>query len=307
MLNSEGSATSRNEHRQRTRRSLRGRGFEPGHRPLRATARRVLLGVSLSFIVILTVVAAAAPLVAPHDPTDQDYEATLLPPGSPGHVLGTDDLGRDLLSRVIYGSRSALLVGTISVSIALAIGLVVGLAAGMGPRWLDEGLMLLMDALLSFPTILVAIAVVSVFGFGLTQVMVALGVVFSPLFARLVRAETRSIRTEGYVLAARALGVPSAGIVVRHVLPNMVGRLIVQCSSIFALSIVVEAGLAYLGLGTQPPNPSWGLMLKDARSFAMYASWLAVYPGLAIALTVLGFNLLGDTLSDILSPRRREG
>jgi peptide/nickel transport system permease protein len=191
------------------------------------------------------------------------------------------------------------------VSIALGIGLLVGLAAGLGPRWLEEALMLLMDAVLSFPTILVAIAVVSVFGYGLSQVMVALGVVFSPLFARMVRAEARSIRAEGYVLSARALGVGRLRIIARHVLPNMAGRLIVQCSSTFALAIVVEAGLAYLGLGSQPPNPSWGLMLKDARNFALYASWVAVYPGLAIAVTVLSFNLLGDSLSDLLSPHRR--
>jgi peptide/nickel transport system permease protein len=268
-------------------------------------ARDVLMYVTLAYILLLIAVATAAPLVTPYDPTDQDYESRLLPPGSEGHLLGTDDLGRDVFSRILYGSRSALLVGLISVSIALAIGLVIGLAAGLAGGFVESALMLVMDGLLSFPTILLAIAVVTVFGYGLTQVMVAIGVVFSPVFARLIRAEALALKNEGFVESARALGTPWWKITVVHIVPNMLGKITVQCSVTFALAVVVEAGLSYLGLGTQPPNPSWGLMLKDARSFLLNASWLAFWPGLAIALTVLCFNVLGDTLAERINPLSR--
>lgn len=265
-------------------------------------AQSIVLAFALLYITALVVVAVAAPLVAGHDPTAQNYDERLLPPGSDGHVLGTDDLGRDTLSRIIYGSRSALVVGLVSVSIALAVGLVVGLVAGFAGGFLESALMLFMDGLLSFPTILLAISVVAVFGYGLSQVMVAVGVVFSPVFARLVRAETLSLKTEGFVESARALGSSTLRIAAVHVIPNMLGKLIVQCSVTFALAVVIEASLSYLGLGAQPPSPSWGLMLKDARNFLFGSSWLAVYPGLAIALTVLSFNVLGDTLAERTNP-----
>lgn len=257
---------------------------------------------ALAYVLLLITVAAAAPLVTSYDPTNQDYEARLLRPGSDGHLLGTDDLGRDVFSRIIFGSRSALLVGLISVSIALAIGLIVGLVAGMTGGFVENALMLVMDGLLSFPTILLAISVVSVFGYGLTQVMIAIGVVFSPVFARLIRAETLALKAEGFVEGARALGSSGWRITLVHIVPNMLGKIIVQCSVTFALAVVIEAGLSYLGLGSQPPNPSWGLMLKDARNYLFNASWLAFYPGLAIALTVLSFNLLGDTFAERLDP-----
>ncbi|MFP4376629.1 MAG: ABC transporter permease [Spirochaetales bacterium] len=269
-------------------------------------ARGVLMYASLTYIVLLLLVSLFAPTLAPADPTDQDYQARLLPPGSEGHLLGTDDLGRDVLSRIMYGSRSALVVGLVSVSVALVLGLAIGLTAGMAGGRVESTLMLFMDALLSFPTILLAIAVVTVFGYGITQVMVAIGIVFSPVFARLVRAEALSLKNEGYVLSARALGRSTVGVTLSHILPNMLGKLIVQCSVTFALAVVIEAGLSYLGLGTQPPNPSWGLMLKDARNFLFTGSWLAFYPGLAIALTVLSFNLLGDTLAERLNPLTRQ-
>ena len=260
------------------------------------------MAVALLYVGLLAVLAFAASAVAPYDPTSQDYEARLLPPGSPGHLLGTDDLGRDVLSRVIWGTRSALLVGLISVSVALVVGLIIGLIAGLAGGRVENGLMLLMDGVLSFPTILLAIAVVTVFGYGLPQVMAAIGLVFSPVFARLIRARTLAIKQEGYVESARALGMPLWRITAVHVVPNMTAEIIVQCSVTFALAVVIEAGLSYLGLGTQPPNPSWGLMLKDARSFLFSAPWLAIYPGVAIALTVLSFNLLGDTLAEQLNP-----
>lgn len=269
----------------------------------RARARVGIMMTSLVFITLIVAIAATVPHLAPSDPTSQDYESRLLPPGSPGHLLGTDDLGRDVLSRVLWGTRSALLVGGVSVSIALVLGLLVGLLSGLAGGRVDSALMLLMDSLLSFPTILLAITVVTVFGYGLTQVMAAIGLVFSPVFARLVRARTLSIMREGYVESARALGSPLWRITVLHVLPNIRSELIVQSTVTFALAVVIEASLSYLGLGTQPPNPSWGLMLNDARSFLFVAPWLAIYPGLAVALTVLSFNVLGDTLAEQLNPR----
>ena len=249
---------------------------------------------------MLVVIALGAPLFAPYDPTDQALEHRFVKPGVAGHVLGTDGLGRDVLSRIIYGSRSALLVGLVSVGIALTVGLLFGLIAGLSKRFVDQAVMLFMDAILSFPTVLLAITVVTFLGYGLVQVMVAMGIIYSPVFARLIRAETLAIKEEGYIESSRALGTPTGRMVVLHFMPNMAGKIIVQCAIIFALSVVVESSLSYLGLGTQPPNPSWGLMLKDARNYLLHSPHLAILPGLAIALTVLSFNMLGDSLSDIV-------
>ena len=251
---------------------------------------------------ILVVAALAAPMIAPYDPIVQNVDERFSP-SSKAHYLGTDNFGRDILSRVIYGSRSALLVGIVAVSIAVLIGSLVGLLAGMAGRWVDNVLMLLMDSLLSFPTILLAITVVSFLGYGLLQVMLAIGVIFSPVFARLVRAETLAIKTESYVEASRALGTPLIKTVSKHIIPNLLGKVIVQGSITFALTVVIEASLSYLGLGTQPPDPSWGLMLKDARNYLVLAPWMAVYPGTVLALTVLSFNILGDVLSEKLNPK----
>ncbi len=262
----------------------------------------ILFYIAVLFILIIGATAVAAPLIAPFDPTDQDRTLRYAEPGTEGHIMGTDDLGRDIFSRIIYGSRSALMVGVVSVGIALSIGIVVGLIAGLVGGLLDNFLMLLMDSILSFPTVLLAITVVSVLGYGLLQVITAIGIIFSPIFARLVRAETLSIKTEGYVESSVAMGSKTLKTVVLHIIPNMLGKLTVQASILFALSVVIEASLSYLGLGTQPPNPSWGLMLKDARSYMYTAPWSAIYPGLAIAFTVLSFNILGDSISDIINP-----
>jgi peptide/nickel transport system permease protein len=179
----------------------------------------------------------------------------------------------------------------------------VGLVAALSGELTDNTLMLLMDSLLSFPTILLAITVVSFLGYGLLQVMIAIGVIFSPVFARLVRAETLVIKTEGYVEASRSLGSPIIKIVFKHIIPNLLGKVVVQCSITFALTVVIEASLSYLGLGTQPPTPSWGLMLKDARNYLALAPWMAIYPGLALAFTVFAFNILGDVLSEKVNPK----
>ncbi len=264
--------------------------------------RNIIFYLSLGFLVVLVAAAVAAPLIAPYDPTSQ-YLTERFKPSSGKHFLGTDNFGRDIFSRVIFGSRSALLVGIVAVSIAVSIGTIVGLTAGLARSYIDNFLMLLMDSLLSFPTILLAITVVSFLGYGLLQVMLAIGIIFSPVFARLVRAETLAIKTEAYVEASRSLGSPVIKIVYKHILPNLLGKVIVQCSISFALTVVIEASLSYLGLGAQPPDPSWGLMLKDARNYLVQAPWMAIYPGLALAMTVLCFNILGDTLAEKLNPK----
>jgi len=284
---------------------MRLRPIQIRRQPSSVIAQDLFFYLSLSLIIILTLLAACAPLAAPHSPTDQELTARFLPPGSSGHLLGTDQFGRDVASRLIYGTRAALLVGAVSVSIALVLGIVAGLAAGLTEGFLDSALMLFMDSLLSFPTILLAITVVAVFGYGLIQVMGAIGVIFSPVFARLVRAETLALKHEGYVESSRALGSGTLKTVSLHIVPNMLPRIIVQCSVTFALSVVIEASLSFLGLGTQPPNPSWGLMLKEARNYLFQAPWLAFYPGLAIGITVFSFNLLGDSLSERLNPASR--
>lgn len=265
--------------------------------------RNIILYSALIFIGLLVFSALAAPLIAPCDPTEQHLQNRFMKPGEGGYLMGTDDLGRDVFSRIIYGSRSALLVGFTTVGAAMLLGLITGLAAGLGNRWIESALMLFTDSLLAFPTILLALTVVTFMGYGLVQVMLALGIIFSPVFTRIVRAETMALQYEGYVEAAKVLGTLTYKIITKHFLPNMMGKLIVQGAITFAASIVIESSLSYLGLGIQPPNASWGLMLKDARSFILTSPYLAIYPGVVIALTVLSFNLIGDILSEKINPR----
>jgi len=269
---------------------------------MKQNSSTILFYLSIIFLVILGAAAMAAPKIAPYNPVEQNLKERFSPPAR-SHLLGTDNLGRDVLSRVIYGSRSALMVGIVAVAISVLLGSLVGLIAALSGDLTDNILMLLMDSLLSFPTILLAITVVSFLGYGLLQVMIAIGIIFSPVFARLVRAETLVIKTEGYVEASRSLGSPIIKIVFKHIIPNLLGKVIVQCSITFALTVVIEASLSYLGLGTQPPDPSWGLMLKDARNYLALAPWMAIYPGLALALTVFCFNIMGDVLSEKLNPK----
>ncbi len=269
---------------------------------LRRQAQRLLFSLASLYLLVLVALAIAAPLVSPYSPTEQFLDRRFQAPG-PQHLLGTDNLGRDVLTRIIYGSRPALIVGIVTVSVALLLGGVIGLVAGMGPPVLDSALMLLMDSVLSFPTILLAITVVSFMGYGLVQVMLALGIISSPIFARLIRAETLSTKHEGYIEASRALGTAPVKIVVKHIIPNIMSKVIVQCSLTFAQAVVVESSLSFLGVGIQPPAASWGLMLKDARNYLVQAPWMAIYPGLCLALTVLSFNIIGDYLSERLNPR----
>ena len=265
-----------------------------------------LLIPALCFLSLVGICSLASPLLAPASPTKQHLENRFHPPGS-RNIFGTDDFGRDILSRLIYGARPALLVSITSVGIAVCIGLVVGLTAGLLGGWPDNLLMLLMDALLSFPAILLAITLIAFLDERvlpiLVQVMAAIGIIYSPVFARLVRAEVLALKEEGFIEASRALGTGEIRILFNHILPNLVGKLIVQASASFSLAIVVEASLSYLGLGNPPPNPSWGMMIKEARNYMGRAPWMAVFPGLAIALTVLSFNILGDSVSERLNPK----
>lgn len=266
--------------------------------------RKAAVAVSAAFLALLALVALFAPRVAPVDPVRQDLDAALAPPFSPGHALGADELGRDVLSRIIYGSRSALLIGATAAVAAALLGGLVGVAAALGGDLVDGVLMTAMDAVLAFPTILAAMTVVAILGFGLGPVAAALAVVYSPSFAKLARTEALVVKTEGYVAAARSLGLGPVRVALRHVVPNIGARLGVHAATVFSMAVSVEASLSYLGLGTQPPEASWGLMLKDARNYLLVAPWLSIYPGLAVFLTVLAASTLGDALSAGRSPRR---
>jgi peptide/nickel transport system permease protein len=242
--------------------------------------------------------------VTPADPTKPDF-TNLLAPASRQHLLGTDDLGRDLLSRVIYGARTSLLAGVVSVGIAILVGLPLGLMSGYYRGRLDNFLMRLTDALLSFPFLVLALAIAAVLGAGLSKAMIAIGIVFTPGFIRLSRAQVLSERERAYVEAARAQGAPDLRIIWRHILPNSLSPVLVQASLAMAAAITAEATLSFLGLGTQPPTPSWGSMLNIAQAYLNRAPHLALWPGLAIFVTVLSLNLVGDGLREVLDPRLR--
>ncbi len=267
-------------------------------------ARNRLALVGLWVVLIVFASAALAPLIAPADPTKTNFGALLLPP-SREHPLGTDDLGRDILSRIIYGARTSLLAGVISVGLALAMGLPLGLMSGYFRGQLDNVLMRFTDALLSFPFLVLALAIAAILGAGLGKAMIAIGIVFTPGFIRLSRAQVLSERERTYVEAARAMGANDRRIVLQHILPNSLSPVLVQASLAMAVAITAEATLSFLGLGTQPPTPSWGSMLNIAQAYLSRAPWLAWWPGLAIFLTVLSLNLVGDGLREVLDPRLR--
>lgn len=269
------------------------------------TVRRNRLAVlGLIILVLLAVVAVFADLIAPYTINEVNIPNRLSPP-SADFILGTDELGRDVFSRVIIASRVSLQVGFISVGLAMAIGVPIGLIAGYYGKLTDSILMRAMDVLFSFPAILLAIAILAALGAGITNAMIAIGIVYTPIFARITRGSVLSVKESVFVTAARSLGATDARIIRTHILPNVLAPIIVQTSLSLAFAILAEAALSFLGLGVQPPDPAWGRMLAEGRGFFQAAPWMAIFPGVAILLTVMAFNFLGDGLRDALDPQQR--
>ena len=265
-----------------------------------AAARLAPFGVAV--LLTALVVAAFAPVISPHNPLKQNLDDVLARP-SVHHPLGTDNVGRDVLSRVIWGTRISLVAGFASVAIALAVGGLLGLTAGYAGGRTDGLVMRLMDAVLSFPPLVLALALGAVLGAGLTGVVIALGVVYTPTFARLMRGQVLSITAREYVDAARALGAPGWRIAWHHVLPNATAPIVIQASLSVAFAILAEASLSFLGLGIQPPAASWGSMINAGRGYLQQAPWIVFGPGAALFVTVVGLNFVGDALRDALDPR----
>jgi peptide/nickel transport system permease protein len=279
------------------------RGDSPWRQAWRRLAQRPAALFGLAVILFSIGIALAAPLVAPYDPIATDWLAVRKAP-SLRHLFGTDEIGRDVLSRVIWGARASLLAGLVSVSIALALGMPLGLVSGYQGGIVDGVAMRMIDAMLALPFLILAIALAAFLGPNLTNAMIAIGVSQMPVVARLTRAQVLAAKHEDYVEAARALGNPDRRILLRHILPNISAPILVQATLAIAAAIIAEASLSFLGLGQQPPAPSWGSMLNTAKNFLSQAPWMAVWPGLAIFTLVLSFNLLGDGLRDALDPRR---
>ncbi|SNR89776.1 peptide/nickel transport system permease protein/oligopeptide transport system permease protein [Streptosporangium subroseum] len=263
--------------------------------------RRPMPMIGLTLVVAFLVLAVFGPLVS-GDPSAQDYLATLMPP-SIDHPLGTDDLGRDAFARVASGARTSLQAGVLSTLLAMAVGIPIGLAAGFYRRWLDSIVMRLVDVTLAFPFLVFAVGLAAILGPSLRGVVLALSFAQLPAVIRITRGEVLAIREMDYVSAAIADGATDGHILFRYILPNSAGPLIVQATVAIPTAIIGEATLSFLGLGVQPPTPSWGVMLSDAQQYLDQAPWLAIWPGLLIALATLGFNLLGDGLRDVLDPR----
>jgi peptide/nickel transport system permease protein len=266
-------------------------------------SRGIVIGGTLFLALVL--VAIFAPLIAPEDPVEQNYGATLRPPGRE-HLMGTDNFGRDIFSRVVYGTRISLRVGVISVGIAAAIGIPLGLVAGFYGRWVDSVAMRLIDIMLAFPGILLAFVIVAVLGSSLTNLMIAIGIGSIPGFARLIRGSVLATRALSYVEAARVTGCRDWRIIGRHILPNVASPIIVYSTLKVATAILAGASLSFLGLGVQRPTPEWGVMLADGRNFLQQAWWIAAFPGLAIMVTTLAINLLGDGIRDLRDPRMQQ-
>ncbi|MBN1827922.1 MAG: ABC transporter permease [Deltaproteobacteria bacterium] len=265
----------------------------------------------LIIITFFLAIALFAPLLTPYDPIENALYEQLKPPiwesgGAIKNILGTDDLGRDILSRIIYGARVSITVGIVSVGIALFFGAIMGAVAGYYKGWLDNLIMRLMDILLAFPHILLAIVIVAYLGPGLKNAMIAIGIITIPRFARIVRASVMEEFEKDYVTAARAAGATDFRIIFNAILPNCMAPIIVQASLGFGSAILDAAGLSFLGLGAQPPIPEWGAMIASGRSMILRAWWVMTFPGIAILFAVLGFNLLGDGLRDALDPRLRD-
>jgi len=283
-------------------------GAAASAKPWRRAVRRLVKrrGAMVGAVVVLffVLVAVAAPLIAPYDPIATSWSAVRKPP-SLEHWFGTDEIGRDVLSRVIFGARASLLAGVVSVCISLACGIPIGLVSGYVGGFLDGLFMRITDALLACPFLILAIALAAFLGPSLTNAMIAIGISAMPAFIRLTRAQVLNAKVEDYVEAARAVGNPHRRILLRHILPNILAPIMVQATLAIAAAIIAEASLSFLGLGQQPPAPSWGSMLNTGKNFLDQAPWLAMWPGAAIFSVVLAFNLFGDGLRDALDPRYR--
>ena len=276
----------------------------PGARAWRRLIKRKGAVIGLTIIAVFVLLAIFAPLLAPHDPIQQSW-TTIRKPPSLQHWFGTDESGRDLFSRVIFGARASLLAGVVSILIALGLGVPLGLLAGYGGRWTDALISRITDAMLACPFLILAIALAAFLGPSLQNAMIAIGLTVAPIFVRLTRGQVLAVKVEDYVEAARAVGNPPTRIAYKHILPNILPALIVQATISVATAIIAEASLSFLGLGQQPPAPSWGSMLNTAQRFLTNAPWMAIWPGLAIFLIVLSFNMLGDGLRDALDPKER--
>ncbi|MBV9522071.1 MAG: ABC transporter permease [Alphaproteobacteria bacterium] len=277
---------------------------KPWRRALARLVKRRGAMVGLVVVLFFIAVAVLAPLVSPYDPIATNWGLVRKPP-SAAHWFGTDEIGRDVLARVIYGARASLLAGIVSVGISLLCGVPIGLVSGYLGGIVDGVLMRITDAMLACPFLILAIALAAFLGPNLTNAMIAIGISAMPAFIRLTRAQVLNAKVEDYVEAARAVGNPHRRIVLRHILPNIVAPIMVQATLAIAAAIIAEASLSFLGLGQQPPAPSWGSMLNTAKNFLSQAPWMAVWPGLAIFCVVLAFNLFGDGLRDALDPRHR--
>ncbi|HVH30389.1 MAG TPA: ABC transporter permease [bacterium] len=265
--------------------------------------RRRAAVVSLAFASSMILAALFAPVIAPYDPGSNDFEAVLAPPLSQGHVLGTDELGRDVLSRIVWGARASMQAGVLSTLLGLIVAVPIGLTAGYYRGWWESVAMRLADTLLAFPFLIIAVGLAAILGPSLVNATLAIGIVQVPKIVRVTRAEALSIREESYVEAAIAAGASDWSILIRHALPNMTSTLIVQATVILPIAIIAESSLSFLGLGVQPPTPSWGVMLTAAQSYMTQMPWLAILPGLAILVATLSFNLVGDGVRDAFDPK----
>jgi peptide/nickel transport system permease protein len=278
----------------------------PTWEALQRLRRDRLAMASAGLLLFAIMVSLLAPVFAPQDPTQTNLAQRLAPPGTPGYLLGTDELGRDLLSRLIWGGRVSLLVGFSAVIVAMGFGVLIGLVAGYFGGWVDSVIMRLIDVLMAFPAILLAIAIVASLGPGLRNAMLAISIVGIPYYARIIRGSVLSLREQEFIHAARIIGVSDFQILMRHVLPNCISPLIVAATLDVGWMIMAAAGLSFLGLGAQPPTAEWGVMLSDGRQFIRVAPHLSILPGAAIFLVVLALNFLGDGLRDALDPRLRQ-
>lgn len=260
--------------------------------------------VALAIISVFMLLAILGPLITPYDPLLPSIEDRLMPP-STSHFFGTDELGRDVFSRVIAGAQISLGIATIILSIAIPVGTLIGLVAGYAGGWVDEILMRVTDIFLAFPAIILAMAIAAALGPNLRNTVVALTLVYWPWYARLVRGQVLQIKERDYIEAARAVGAPIPRLIGRHILPNSVAPIIIQGTIDFGFAVLATAGLSFIGLGAQPPSPEWGSMISNARTFFRVAWWYFTFPGLALTVTVIGFNLLGDGLRDYFDPRTR--